>query len=188
MKVGCPPHRNPLYTRWENDTQMRVSLAKQSTDLLAGMILKMIRVPLEKHGLNGVGFIEEDNREDHNERVMRSIIDAIWRTHFGKMPQGLKSEEIEARITNAHLIAKNGPYVPRFAKGLSGGWTETKNPWIGYLAAFLIEEFGLSAEMMEHFNRLRDERNRELAGKSEFERLNESMTFAVMEVMGIDLD
>ena len=37
---------------------------------------------------------------------------------------------------------------------------------------------------MHHFNELREKRNTKLAGVNELERLNHSMTFAVLRVMG----
>lgn len=42
----------------------------------------------------------------------------------------------------------------------------------------------MGLEMMEQFNRLRDERNTEFAGKNKHEKLRETMTFAVIRVMG----
>ncbi|PMD66718.1 uncharacterized protein K444DRAFT_607036 [Hyaloscypha bicolor E] len=180
MKVGCPRVRNLLYTRWGNNTQMRASLAKQSADLLGGMILKLKGAP--DGALPHMGVPDANNEgEGNNNRSLRSKIYAIWRAHFNMLPQGLDSTEIEARMEDAYLIARNGPYV-FYASSLE--WPEAKNQWLRYLAAFLIKEFGMGSRMMEQFNRLRDERNTKFAGKNESEKLQETMTFAVMKVMG----
>lgn len=49
--------------------------------------------------------------ESKDNRLLRLKVSAVWRAHFNMLPQGLESTELEARMEDVYLIAKNGPYI-----------------------------------------------------------------------------